>query len=236
MLSKYGSIYKISNNVNDKCYVGLTRGYVCNRWYQHKKSAKTNISSALYSAIRKYGEDNFFVEEIACSISPESLCDLEVLLISQHNTYGKSGYNLSRGGESSYERVMSDEGKLRLRVARNKPESIAKQKKINKEFMQTEKGKRHQSMMVDKARLAKDKLKASRKIYAATSKGKDQLISASNLGAKKNAELYSKAVIVGGQILSSITDAAKHFNIDRALVRYRINSNGFPDWKYVNGS
>ena len=69
-----GEIYKITNNINNKCYIGQVLCYYSNnkksgtkyRWKKHIYNAINNKNSCrvLENAIRKYGKDNFKIEKI----------------------------------------------------------------------------------------------------------------------------------------------------------------------------
>ena len=50
-------IYKITNLVNEKVYIGQAQD-IEKRWREHKCSSKSN-NQILYRAIRKYGLENF---------------------------------------------------------------------------------------------------------------------------------------------------------------------------------
>ena len=52
-----GFIYKITNNINDKVYVGQTAGTLEERFKQHKKkiNSEDRKTYPLYNAMRKYG-------------------------------------------------------------------------------------------------------------------------------------------------------------------------------------
>ena len=60
-------IYKITNNIDGKCYIGQSID-INNRWIKHRsKPFQVNDKSYntyLYRAIRKYGLDNFTFEVI----------------------------------------------------------------------------------------------------------------------------------------------------------------------------
>ena len=58
-----GFIYKISNTVNSKKYIGLTTNSIEHRFKQHKYKSKTS-DCLLYMAMRKYGVDKFYIEQI----------------------------------------------------------------------------------------------------------------------------------------------------------------------------
>jgi len=57
-------LYKITNKVNDKSYVGFTSQPIMNRFNAHLYSAKLGKKWPLSSAIRKYGKENFTVKTI----------------------------------------------------------------------------------------------------------------------------------------------------------------------------
>lgn len=96
-----GYIYKITNQINGKNYIGQTRFTVKKRWNEHIFNAlHTSINYPLYSAIRKYGVDNFSISLIE-EVEDEKLDEREQYWISEYNTYigNNEGYNATLGGE-----------------------------------------------------------------------------------------------------------------------------------------
>lgn len=91
-------IYKITNDVNGKQYIGQTTKTLEHRWKQHQKNAKCGSTYALYTAIRKYGVEHFHVEQIDSACSRMELDQKEIYWIATLNTLSPSGYNLSEGG------------------------------------------------------------------------------------------------------------------------------------------
>lgn len=59
-------IYKITNTINNKLYIGKTVNTIEKRFNQHKNESKTERSKKrpLYRAINKYGIENFEIEII----------------------------------------------------------------------------------------------------------------------------------------------------------------------------
>ena len=59
-------IYKITNKINNKVYIGKTLGTIENRWKSHiRDSKRTHCEKRpLYSAFEKYGVENFIIEEV----------------------------------------------------------------------------------------------------------------------------------------------------------------------------
>lgn len=92
-----GYIYKITNKINNKMYIGQTITTIKERMYKHYSNAK-KATTGIDFAIGKYGKENFIVEEI-CSCPNEDLDDLEQFYIAKFDTYN-TGYNLTIGGQN----------------------------------------------------------------------------------------------------------------------------------------
>lgn len=88
-------IYKITNMINNKCYIGQTKDYK-KRFQQHKTChSDSEPNKVLYKAIKKYGVENFTFEVID---EGENYNELEKYWIQYYNSY-KHGYNETLGGE-----------------------------------------------------------------------------------------------------------------------------------------
>lgn len=57
-------VYQITNIVTNQKYVGWTKKTSEERFKVHKQCAKRGDKSYLYNSLRKYGEDNFIIEEL----------------------------------------------------------------------------------------------------------------------------------------------------------------------------
>ena len=88
-------IYKTTNLINNKIYIGLSTKSVSESTDYYGSGA--NISKA----IKKYGSENFTKEILASSIeSKEELVKLEIYWIDKYNSTERHiGYNISPGGD-----------------------------------------------------------------------------------------------------------------------------------------
>lgn len=92
-----GCIYKITNLVNGKVYIGKTI-YDCEkRFRQHLQEAKKHTHRKLYNAINKYGQENFIVETLI-EADNSKLDELEQYYIDQYDSF-RTGYNMTMGGD-----------------------------------------------------------------------------------------------------------------------------------------
>lgn len=96
-----GFIYKITNKINGKVYIGLTTVGVEERWRGHIRDID-RLERHLYKSMKKYGIENFTVEKIDETDDFAKLGELERKYIKEYNsTDGNCGYNVTHGGESN---------------------------------------------------------------------------------------------------------------------------------------
>ena len=119
-------IYKITNQVNGKVYIGQSVN-IERRWKEHKKEAfkesSSNYNYPLYQAFREDGLETF-IFEILEECLQEELNQKEEYYISLYESYSvdhSKGYNQTPGGNQSFQ------GKL------NSLQEIIKQCILNKE-------------------------------------------------------------------------------------------------------
>jgi group I intron endonuclease len=94
-----GYIYKITNTVNKKCYIGVTTEVNPNRrWRNHKSSIRANIGCPfLQTAFKKHGEDAFKFEVLIICFD-EDVFKFENDYIVKYNSMIPNGYNAAEGG------------------------------------------------------------------------------------------------------------------------------------------
>jgi group I intron endonuclease len=95
-----GYIYKITNTVNNKCYIGVTiQANPNERWSHHKSAIRANIGCPfLQKAFKKYGEDAFKFEVLIICFD-EDVFKFENEYILKYNSMSPNGYNVAVGGK-----------------------------------------------------------------------------------------------------------------------------------------
>ena len=122
-------IYKITNKINSKLYIGQTSQKLMARWKEHVRS---KTCKALGAAIRKYGPNSFTIEILQNCSSYEEMNILEKEYIKKFSSLYPDGYNLTTGGnngkhlewtkkkigEANRHRKHTEESKRKLSLAR----------------------------------------------------------------------------------------------------------------------
>lgn len=92
-----GYIYKITNNINDKIYIGQTICDIKTRWQRHLSTAKTiKKRTLLYDAFFELGFSNFQISLVE-ECDNELLNEREKYWIAFYDSYN-NGYNMTTGG------------------------------------------------------------------------------------------------------------------------------------------
>ena len=99
-------IYKITNIQNNKVYIGQTIRPIEKRFKRHLNDALNNILDTHFArAIRKYGKENFIIEQIDEAQTQDELNQKEQYWIRYYNSV-EEGYNetdaLSKCGGNTY--------------------------------------------------------------------------------------------------------------------------------------
>jgi len=98
-------IYKITNTINGKIYVGQTTKSSLNlRLSEHISQARAGAPWLLQKAIRKYGSKTFIIESIFEAKDKAELQNMETyFILLLHSNDPHYGYNMNEGGKASHQ-------------------------------------------------------------------------------------------------------------------------------------
>lgn len=118
---KLPGIYYFRNTINDKYYIGQAQE-LRKRVLHHKSNFENNRYDApIYRALKKYGWEAFecgVVEVIDLPKGQErndKLDEREIFYIEKYNSYGKTGYNQTHGGDAGITGYKFTEEQLKKR-------------------------------------------------------------------------------------------------------------------------
>ena len=94
----YGYIYKITNPINGKCYIGQTTNLPEYRWKKYKR-LECKGQFKIYNALKKYGPNIFTYTSLDTAANQEELDFLEETYILCFDSR-ESGYNIKEGGSN----------------------------------------------------------------------------------------------------------------------------------------
>jgi group I intron endonuclease len=163
----YGYIYKITNNINNKIYIGQTTRTVEKRVQEHFTRALYYTTKYdkdeykyvhLYLAIKKYGAVAFTYEQIDAASTCEELNEKEDYWINFYNSI-RAGYNMMPGGndknpmDSAIVKAKHD-FIMRTEEVRNKISKTLSKKRLEEGFSEEHKQKIKESRARRKAERA----------------------------------------------------------------------------------
>jgi len=135
-MERIGIIYKWTNKINGKSYIGQT----INEEGRKKDHIRGKFNSIIHRAIKKYGLENFNYEVLE-QIEESKLSEREIYWIKYFDTYN-NGYNLTEGGEGTrgFSHGFTEEQKKRKYLNHIKVKFLGI--KENMEYIQKKPGKK----------------------------------------------------------------------------------------------
>jgi len=235
-------VYKITNLINNKIYIGQTVLTLEKRWYNHTTKANRKSTMLISRSIAKYGAENFNKEIIDVANTQLELNEKEIFWINKLNARDINiGYNISKGGtggniiknlsnkEDIYKkRAASNRGKKRTAEFKLSCSIRKKGQKLTKET----KDKISKSLSGNTlSKETKEKIRISGvgRIHSEETKQK------MSKSAEHRLNLHVKKKInIDDIIYDSILDASKKLNISSTLIHYRLNSDNkkYTNYKY----
>ena len=130
------TIYLITDDTNNKPYIGQTTQSIKKRWEAHRYG-----KGYLGSAIRAHGIQHFKMVEIDYASSQEQANRLERLYIEMYNSMAPNGYNLTDGGTGNYK--VSSVTKLAIK---EKASTLERKQKVSDTAMRTWQARRRNEL------------------------------------------------------------------------------------------
>lgn len=113
---KSNDVYKITNKITGKVYIGITNQGAGARYRHHWYEARIGEPAPIHRSMAKYGEENFTLEIIDFADTYEELKEKEKYWIKQYDSMNRDkGYNLTEGGDGTFGRMHSEETKDKIR-------------------------------------------------------------------------------------------------------------------------
>lgn len=139
-------IYKVTNKLNGKIYIGQTINTLEFRKDQHFRDTRCMKKKTTYfhNAIKKYGAENFVFEEIDSANNLEELNQKERYWIKFYSSNNKEfGYNLDSGGKNGGEKSIETKRKIgdTTLIKWKNPEIACKMREGLKKGTETQKSK-----------------------------------------------------------------------------------------------
>ena len=118
---KSNDVYKITNKITGKVYIGITNQGAGARYRHHWYEARIGEPAPIHRSMAKYGEENFTLEIIDFADTYEELKEKEKYWIKQYDSMNREkGYNLTEGGDGTFGRTHSEETKKKMSEAQKK--------------------------------------------------------------------------------------------------------------------
>lgn len=190
-----GYIYKITNKINNKVYIGQTSKTIAERFDAHLRHAANHVNRYLYDAMNFYGYENFTVESLE-KCGKSSLDEREIYWISFYKSNNPDyGYNMTAGGgggdtfalrSEESKRLFRENVSARQTGKKQDPETVAKRVAKLRGLKHSEESRLHMSE-------GQKKRDAStyRRGFTLTQESKDK-ISKSLTGQKQSEETKQK--------------------------------------------
>ena len=224
-------IYKITNTVNGKVYIGSSVR-IKRRLYEHFRILKNNghTNSHLQRAWNKCGK-NSFIFEVLLYCDEENLLFYEQKIMSEYKSLdGKFGYNICQARRNNLTGSNAIERNKKISES-NKGKHLSKEtiKKISESKKGLHKGKNNPMFGKNRSEETRNRISKTR-IKNKVAKGENNP-NYGKIRSKKTRHRISKnsvnvkSLIANNKYYRSITEASQDLQINRWIITYRIKTN-----------
>lgn len=207
-------IYKITNTINNRIYIGAHSTEDINDSYM-------GSGKAIKAAQRKYGMKLFTKEILHVFDTSEEMYEKEREIVNLEFVNRPDVYNMGVGGHGGVMLGLNHSEETKQHIAKKTSEIM--QTPEMREFMRNTRTGKKQSEESNRKR--SETIKAMYKGSAFDRTG-------SKLTDAHKAKI-SRSVSIDGVVYASGSDAAKALGLSRSGLDYRLKSDKFPEWKFV---
>ena len=204
-------IYKLTNTVNGKAYIGCTVRPIERRLLNHWSDARNGKQTLIAQAIREFGKDSFTVEVITRCASEDEMVVKESEAISSYGTLHPDGYNFTSTPG------LWGPGRGFLKSVRDKISASSKGKEISpehrKKISETQKGRIPWNLGVNTG-------PAWNRGIPHTEEQRAKMKASRN----SRPDPIARAVECDGVIYPSVAEAARVLGLCRATMKYRLRN------------
>ncbi|AKU44804.1 homing endonuclease [Klebsiella phage Miro] len=207
-------IYKITNTINNKIYVGAHSTEDINDSYM-------GSGIAIKKAQKKYGMKHFIKEILHVFDTREEMYEKEREIVDIEFINRPDTYNAGIGGKGAPMALIGWSDEQRKLISENtskvmqSPEMRERLSKIKKGRKQSQESNRKRSETL-KAKYMNGRIDREYKPLTEAHKAK-----------------LGRSVSIDGVVYSSGSEAAKSLSMSHSGLKYRINSDKYPTWKFV---
>lgn len=207
-------IYKITNTINNKIYVGAHSTEDINDSYM-------GSGIAIKKAQKKYGMKHFIKEILHVFDTREEMYEKEREIVDIEFINRPDTYNAGIGGKGAPMALIGWSDEQRKLISENtskvmqSPEMRERLSKIKKGRKQSQESNRKRSETL-KAKYVNGRTDREYKPLTEAHKAK-----------------LGRSVSIDGVVYSSGSEAAKSLSMSHSGLKYRINSDKYPTWKFV---
>ncbi len=227
-----------TNTVNGKKYIGFDSAWP-NRQKDHLKKAfgKYNQSNKCYfhRAIQKHGRDSFEWNVLYQSLDGEHTKNvMENHFIVEYRTFRGfddcNGYNLSLGGDGNLGRIHSAEAIEKM--IRNKTGKLTTRSKPITTPYGSFDSLAAATLVTSQHGISKDTV--YKRVISPYFPEWFYIDQPKEMKDRVNINKYSRQISTPRGVYSSITEAANELQLLTQTIRYRLNSNTYPEWSFID--